>query len=181
MPETSSIPGLRDLWRLTLGDPGVCVAVLDGPAALEHPCLRGANVRRLRSYWLDDGADVEDGLVEHATHVCSVLFSPHDTDVLGLAPRCRGLNIPVQTGGMSDAYNVVRALDAARDAGARIIHVAIVQPTQSGTAENLLERAVRDLPGRGHPSRLPGRQRPGRMLDDALGDPGGPGRRGDEG
>ena len=79
MPETSSIPGLRDLWRLTLGDPRVCVAVLDGPAVLDHPCLRGANVRRLRSYWLDDGADVEDGLVEHATHVCSVLFSPHDT------------------------------------------------------------------------------------------------------
>ncbi len=86
MPETSSIPGLRDLWRRTLGDPRVCVAVLDGPAVLDHPCLRGANVRRLRSYWLDDGADVEDGLVEHATHVCSVLFSPHDTDVLGLAP-----------------------------------------------------------------------------------------------
>ena len=143
MPETSSIPGLRDLWRLTLGDPRVCVAVLDGPAVLDHPCLRGANVRRLRSYWLDDGADVEDGLVEHATHVCSVLFSPHDTDVLGLAPRCRGLSIAVQTGGMTDAYNVVRALDAARDAGAHIIHVAVVQPTQSGTAENLLERAVR--------------------------------------
>ena len=143
MPETSSIPGLRDLWRLTLGDPRVCVAVLDGPAVLDHPCLRGANVRRLRSYWLDDGADVEDGLVEHATHVCSVLFSPHDTDVLGLAPGCRGLSIPVQTGGMTDAYNVVRALDAARDAGAHIIHVAIVQPTQSGTAESLLERAVR--------------------------------------
>ncbi len=143
MPETSSIPGLRDLWRLTLGDPRVCVAVLDGPAVLDHPCLRGANVRRLRSYWLDDGADVEDGLVEHATHVCSVLFSPHDTDVLGLAPRCRGLSIPVQTGGMTDAYNVVRALDAARDAGADIIHVAVVQPTQSGTAESLLERAVR--------------------------------------
>jgi len=143
MPETSSIPGLRDLWRLTLGDPRVCVAVLDGPAALGHPCFRGANVRRLRSYWLDDGADVEDGLVEHATHVCSVLFSPHDSGVLGLAPRCRGLSIPVQTGGMTDAYNVVRALDAARDAGADIIHVAIVQPTQSGTAESLLERAVR--------------------------------------
>jgi hypothetical protein len=142
MPETSSIPGLRDLWRLTLGDPRVCVAVLDGPAVLDHPCLSRANVRGVRSYWLDEAADVEDGLVEHATHVCSVLFSPHDSDVLGLAPRCRGLSIPVQTEGMTNAYNVVRALDAARDAGADIIHVAFVQPTQSGTAENLLERAV---------------------------------------
>ncbi len=44
---------------------------------------------------------------------------------------------------MTDAYNLVRALDAARDAGADIIHVAVVQPTQSGTAESLLERAVR--------------------------------------
>ncbi|MBV8610096.1 MAG: PatA/PatG family cyanobactin maturation protease [Singulisphaera sp.] len=143
MPETSSIPGLRDLWRLTTGDPRVCVALLDGPAVLDHPCLREANVRRLPTYWLDDTADVEDGAVEHATHVCSVLFSPHDSGVLGLAPGCRGLLVPIQPGGIIDTYNLVRALDAARDAGAHIIHVAFVQPTQSGTAESLLERAVR--------------------------------------
>jgi hypothetical protein len=36
------MPGLRDLWSLTLGAPRVCAAVLDGPAALEHSCFLGA-------------------------------------------------------------------------------------------------------------------------------------------
>ena len=143
MPELAAIPGLRDLWRLTRGDPRVCVAVLDGPADLDHPCLRGANVRRLPSYWLDPTADVDDRAVDHATHVCSVLFSPHDTKVQGIAPGCRGLSVPIQTEGMTDTYHLVRAIDAARDAGANIIHVAYVQPTRSGTPESLLERAVR--------------------------------------
>lgn len=143
MPDIFSIPGLQELWRLTLGDPAICVAVLDGPAVLDHPCLRGANIRRLRGYWWEEGAEVEDGLVEHATHLCSTLFSPHNTEVKGIAPGCRGLNIPIQAAGMTDTYQLVRAIDAARDAGANIIHVAFVQPTQSGTAEYLLERAVR--------------------------------------
>jgi len=142
MPDIFSIPGLRELWRLTLGDPAICVAVLDGPAVLDHPCLRGANVRRLRSYWWEEGAEVEDGIVEHATHVCSTLFSPHNTEVKGIAPGCCGLNIPIQAGGLTDTYQLVRAIDAARDAGANIIHVAFVQPTQSGSAEYVLERAV---------------------------------------
>lgn len=144
MSDTSSIPGLRELWQLTLGDPAITVAVLDGPAVLDHPCLREANVRRLRSYWYQEGAEVDDGVVEHATHVCSVLFSPHDTEVKGLAPHCRGLSIAVQpVENITDTMSLVRALDAARDAGAHIIHAAVVQPTQSGTAEYMLERAVR--------------------------------------
>jgi hypothetical protein len=143
MPDTASIPGLRDLWRLTRGDPGVCVAILDGPAVLDHPDLRGANLRRPPSYWLDDAVEVEDGIVDHATHVCSVVFSPHDSNVLGIAPGCRGLNVPIGVGGLGETSNFVRAIDAARDAGANIIHVAFVQPTRSGLAESMLEHAIR--------------------------------------
>ena len=32
---------LRSLWSLTLGDPRVCIAVLDGPVDLTHPCFDG--------------------------------------------------------------------------------------------------------------------------------------------
>ena len=142
MPETSTIPGLRDLWDLTLGDPGLCVAVLDGPAVLGHPCFRGANLRRVPSYWIGAEDEAEDGAVDHATHVCSVLFSPHDTGVLGIAPKVRGLSIQIQSGGLAHASNLVRAIDAARDAGANIIHVAFVQPTQSGMPTSMLERAI---------------------------------------
>lgn len=143
MPETASIPGLSDLWRLTKGDPRLRVAVLDGPAALDHPAFRGANVRRLRNYWVAGTTDIDEGLVGHATHVCSVVFGRHETGVLGLAPDCTGLNIPVQTSMEVHAYDMVRAIDLARDAGAHIIHVAVVQPTRSGTPDSLLERAIR--------------------------------------
>jgi hypothetical protein len=142
MPENETIPGLRELWRLTTGDPRVLVAVLDGQADLEHPYLKAANLRHGPGYWLGDG-EFTDRAVDHATHVCSVLFSPHDTEVKGVAPGCRGLNIPVQKRGMTDTYQLVRAIDAARDAGANIIHVAMVQPTRSGEPDSFLERAVR--------------------------------------
>ena len=37
------LPGLRELWALTLGDPAITIALLDGPVALDHPCFQGAN------------------------------------------------------------------------------------------------------------------------------------------
>ncbi len=45
--DVSEIPGLSALWEQTLGDPQVCVAVLDGPVDLTHDCLRGAAPRIL--------------------------------------------------------------------------------------------------------------------------------------
>ena len=35
----NQLPGLRELWALTLGDPAITIALLDGPVALEHPCF----------------------------------------------------------------------------------------------------------------------------------------------
>lgn len=182
MPDITSIPGLPELWQLTLGDPAIRVAVLDGPARLDHPCLRTANVRRLNSYWIEERAETEDGLIDHATHVCSTIFSPHDTEVKGIAPHCQGFNVAVQAGGMTDPAHIVRAIDAARDAGADIIHVALVQPTQSGVAENFLQQAIKTCLEEGRlvvspagndrgecwtmPSAIPGVLAVGAMRDD---------------
>jgi hypothetical protein len=38
---------LAPVWRVTLGDPEVCVAVLDGPVDLSHPCFRGAAIAQV--------------------------------------------------------------------------------------------------------------------------------------
>ena len=35
--DVSAISGLSELWAETLGDPRICIAVLDGPVDLSHP------------------------------------------------------------------------------------------------------------------------------------------------
>ena len=45
--------GLKELWEETLGDPGVCVAVLDGPVDMSHLSLAGANLKQLETLVFD--------------------------------------------------------------------------------------------------------------------------------
>ena len=40
--DVASIPGLKELWTHTRGDPRVCVAILDGPVDQSHPSLVGS-------------------------------------------------------------------------------------------------------------------------------------------
>ena len=48
-PPGPALPGLDALWAQTLGDPRICIAVLDGPADLSHPSLAGAKLSRVQS------------------------------------------------------------------------------------------------------------------------------------
>ena len=77
--DITAMPGLQDLWKQTLGDPNVCIAVLDGPVDLSHPCFKGANLSTLRSIVPSD----PDGgpASQHGTHVASVIFGQHDSQV----------------------------------------------------------------------------------------------------
>ena len=43
------ITGLKELWAETLGDPRLCIAVLDGPVDQSHPSLHAANLTRLET------------------------------------------------------------------------------------------------------------------------------------
>ena len=79
MPDISSIPGIQDLWRKTLGDPRIFIAVLDGPIDLSHPCFHGADLKRLESYWMEiDDSKVEEKFPLHATHIASLVFGAVD-------------------------------------------------------------------------------------------------------
>jgi len=44
---TISIAGQPELWAETLGDPQICVAVLDGWVDQSHPCLADDNLTPL--------------------------------------------------------------------------------------------------------------------------------------
>jgi len=54
MPDLNTIPGFAALQALTLGDPQIKIAVLDGPADLDRACFRGANLSKAKTYWQED-------------------------------------------------------------------------------------------------------------------------------
>src|SRR5438105_867428 len=85
---TDAIPGIRDLWRKTLGDTSISIAILDGLVDLSHPCFAGSKLTLL------EGSDkVQQGRVaaRHGTHVASLIFGQHEGPVKGIAPRCKGI------------------------------------------------------------------------------------------
>jgi len=84
-------------------------------------------------------------LTFHANHICSTIFGQHGSPVGGVAPKCRGINIPLGFDGDStlSSLTLTRAIDAAVNQGANIIHVSLGIPTQTGEADELLARAVR--------------------------------------
>src|SRR5258708_3754781 len=144
MASIRSIPGIGALWERTLGDARICIAVLDGPADLTHPCFEGADLRRLDSYWTD-GKQVISEVVEHATFITSLLLGQHGSIVEGIAPRCRGINVPViyDPASMLEPFALTHAIDLAFREGANIIHIASCIPSKAGNPDDLVARAVR--------------------------------------
>jgi len=150
VPDFASIPGIPELWALTLGEPAVRVAIIDGPADLTHPCFEEADIEILPPSWLPrEAEEVAPGAVEarleHGTWVASVLFGRHGSDVSGLAPDCRGLLIPCLRGDLAelDPVSIVRAIDSAAAAGADVVIVELCLPSLSGDIDDLFKRALR--------------------------------------
>lgn len=138
---------LENLWRVSTGNPKVCVAVLDGPVDLSHPCLVTADLRVLDTF-VPDLAPNDYGF-SHGTHVASIIFSQHNSDLRGVAPKCRGLIIPVFTQGNDDTIVPCSQLDLARgiiqavENGAHIINISGGQLDQSGEPDVFLADAIR--------------------------------------
>ena len=180
MPDFADIPGIKELWTHTRGDPRITIALLDGAADIERGCFEGANVTKVNSYWQeaveldpkdidiyreiqnsDDKSEVKQeklkeaipdeltlqilGTAFHATHVFSNFFGQRGTPVEGIAPNCRGINIPLGYGNdhYVDPINLARAINLAVDLGANIIHCAACRHNATGVAHEILEKAVR--------------------------------------
>ena len=149
----AAIPGLEELWAETLGDSRICVAVLDGPVDQSHPSLAAATLTRLET--LVPGVADEGPASRHGTHVASVIFGQHDGPVKGMAPRCRGLVIPVFGDGDKETLapcsqlDLARAISQAVQQGAHVINISGGELTPSGTAHPLLADAVRNCAEQG--------------------------------
>jgi cyanobactin maturation PatA/PatG family protease len=148
MPEFVAIPGVAELWELTLGDPEVGVAMIDGAVDLSHPCFAGADIVVVepgrRPATVGPAAVATDVRAEHATWVASVLFGQHGSPVAGLAPRCTGIVVPALPGGSvdGDPLTTARAIGTAVAAGARIILIELCLLTRSGDVDDVLKGAV---------------------------------------
>ena len=147
-----TIAGMRQLWEETQGDPAISIAILDGPVDLQHPCFHGASIRELSFV----GSGPAIGLAgRHGTHTASVIFGQHDSEVKGVAPRCRGIAIPIfrnaAQGGIAPCSqaDLARAIRMAAEAGANVINISAGQFSRNGTAELILERAIRDCTNAG--------------------------------
>ena len=145
MSNISELPGLQELWSETKGDAAVCIAMLDGPVDLSHACFDGANITEVETIAKSPAG--LDSASQHGTHVSSVIFAQHDSEILGIAPQCRGLIVPIYTssnGGsrVCSQLDLARAINQALAHGADIINISGGELTSSGSAEPVLEKAI---------------------------------------
>lgn len=144
MPDVTEILGIQELWGKTQGDSRICVAVLDGLVDRTHPCFEGADLTRL-STLVQGEATSQGTMSKHGTHVASVIFGQHSSPIQGIAPRCRGLIVPIFADGgrRLSQLDLSRAIEQAVSSGAHVINISGGQLTDFGEAEDLLERVVR--------------------------------------
>jgi subtilisin family serine protease len=142
--DISALPGLDKLWSETKGDSQICVAILDGPVDQSHPCFDGANLTKVQTTISETAST---GLMSsHGTHITSVIFGQHGSDVLGIAPGCRGLIGPVfsdnRTGSLSQ-LDLAHAINQAVEQGAHVINISGGQLAQATEADPMLAKAVK--------------------------------------
>jgi cyanobactin maturation PatA/PatG family protease len=143
--EIDRYPGLRGLWAETLGDPTITIALLDGPVAFDHPCFTGALLESMPT--LVSGVAGNGRLSAHATHIASMIFGQHGGPVLGIAPLCRGLILPIYSDddqGSSSQMDLARAINQAVDLGANVINISGGELSSDGKADPMLVNAVRN-------------------------------------
>lgn len=153
--DLASVLELPGLWRETLGDRRICVAVLDGPVDTSHSAFAGADLTQIDT--LASGVASHGAALEHGTHIASVLFGQHDSPVKGVVPKCRGLIVPVFRDGGSGTVVPCSQVDLARalsqaiqfaekeNALALVVNISGGQFSSSGTAHPLLADVISKL------------------------------------
>ncbi len=142
---------LDQLWRETLGDSRVTVAILDGPVDRTHPSLANARLVQLPTL-----LDVKRGQgSQHGNFVASLIFGQHDGPVRGVAPGCRGLVLPIFSSDTNDdlrpcsQLDLARAITQALTGGAQVINISGGEFTPGDQAHPLLADVVRECARRG--------------------------------
>lgn len=153
LTDVTAIPGLRELWRQTLGDPKLCIAVLDGPINLSHPSLLHADVTQIELPAMCRLA--APAAFDHGTSVASIIFGQHDGPLKGIAPRCHGLSIPVfgcdaGSGQLQPTAQtqLAQAIRTAVRYGANVINISGGQLIGNGDGDDELRSVLEEVADR---------------------------------
>jgi len=144
--DLATLPALKQLWAESLGDPNICIAVLDGTVDQIHPCFKGARLSWIETL-VSEGYN-QQSASQHGTHIASIIFGQHSSSVPGIAPNCRGLLIPVFASGVDDPLvpcsqlDLARAITQAVEQGANVINISGGQLAASAESDQLLANAV---------------------------------------
>lgn len=137
----------KQILEQNVGNADICVAVLDGPVDLTHPCFNKAKITTLDtlvSNVADNGPSTH-----HGTHVASLIFGQPDSSISGISPNCRGLIIPVFADGSDNSIapcsqiDLAHAITQAVERGAHIINISGGELVSSEETHPLLGKAVR--------------------------------------
>lgn len=151
--DITKMSGIANLWSETLGDPRICIAILDGPVDDTHPSLVNANLTHVETA-VTNVIDRSQSLL-HGTHVTSIIFGQHNEIVRGVAPACCGLIVPIFHDQVGDSdsgsapiatcsqVDLAKAIFQSVEHGAHIINISGGQLTPFGEAHPLLANAVR--------------------------------------
>ncbi len=143
MNVADALPGLELFHADSEGEKSIVIAVLDGPVAVDHPALQGADLEVLDTL-VQGPADVGP-MSRHGTHVTSLIFGQPDSPVHGVAPRCRGLLVPVFPEGQSrrlPQLDLARAIEQSVEAGATLINISGGERSPAGEPDEPLRRAL---------------------------------------
>jgi cyanobactin maturation PatA/PatG family protease len=140
---SAALPDLGLLQADSLGEEEVVIAVLDGPVALDHPALQGADLRRLDTL-VQEPAGMGP-MSRHGTHVTSLIFGQPGSPVPGVAPRCRGLIVPVfreEQRHRLPQLDLARAIEQSVEEGAHVINISGGERSPTGEPEGPLRHAL---------------------------------------
>lgn len=142
MADMCDIPGIADLRQLTLGDPRIRIAVLDGLPDLNHPALRGARIQVNNPSCLDL-ENIKEEFCHHATFLASQIFGDPDGEAPGIAPLCSGEFIVVVQNetDIETHVSVARAVEHAIQLRVDILHCALSLTTQTGSMHSIVTKA----------------------------------------
>lgn len=139
---------LQDLWIETYGDPRIRLALLDGTVDCSHPSLADVSLIQLDS--LTCATTNEGAASQHGTHIVSVILGQHNSPVLGIAPNCQGVLIPIFRDGQNGSLiacsqaDLALAINRAVEQRVHIINISAGELSISGIAEPILVEAVRN-------------------------------------
>ncbi|SHJ21941.1 cyanobactin maturation protease, PatA/PatG family [Clostridium cavendishii DSM 21758] len=137
---------LKLLQSKTMGDPNICIAILDGPVDLSHSCFNGANLKNMDVENIN--YSVKGEATEHGTHITSIIFGQQSGGINGIAPNCRGIILPIYSDDSNgniikcNQLGLATAITKAVELGAHIINISGGELVSDVEPENYLRNAI---------------------------------------